>query len=46
VGGLREVSGSNPGRVKSKTDKFASVASLVSVHHLRNRAGLVGPVSV
>jgi len=31
---------------RSKTDKLAHVASLVSVHHLKPRAGLVGPVSV
>jgi len=30
----------------SKSEKFTPVASLVSVHHLRPRAGLVGPVSV
>jgi len=39
------------GRVKSKTEKLPPVASLVlinllSIHHLRDRAGLVGPVSV
>jgi len=28
------------------TEKLAPTASLVSVHHLRPRAGLVGPVSV
>jgi len=34
----------NPGRIKIKTGKkLASVASVVSVHHLRPRAGLVGP---
>jgi len=32
--------------VKSKTEKLAPVASLVSVHHLSPRAGLVGPLSV
>jgi len=32
--------------VKSKTEKLAPVASLVSIHHLRPRTGLVGPVSV
>jgi len=31
---------------KSKTEKLASVVSLVSVHHLMPRTGLVGPVSV
>jgi len=40
------VSGSDPGRVKSKTEKWAPVASLVSIHYLRVRAGLVGPVSI
>jgi len=30
---------SNPSWVKSKTEKMAPVASLVSVHHLRPRAG-------
>jgi len=34
------------GRVKSQTEKLTHVASLVSVYHLRPRAGLVGPVSV
>jgi len=29
--------GSNPGRVKSKTEKLAPASSLVSVHHLRSR---------
>jgi len=33
----------NPGQVKSKTEKLAPVASLVTVHHLRSSAGLVGP---
>jgi len=32
------------GRVKSKTEKLAPVASLFNVHHLRPRAWLVGPV--
>jgi len=41
-----KVGGWNPGRVKSKTEKLAPVASLVSVHHLRPTSGLVGPVSV
>jgi len=41
-----KVGGSNPGQVKSKTEKLAHVAPLVSVHHLRARAGLVGPVPV
>jgi len=36
----------NPGWVKSKTEKLAPVASLISVYHLRPRAGLVGPASV
>jgi len=35
-----------PGRVKSKTEILAPAASLVSVHHLRHRAGLIGQVSV
>jgi len=35
-----------PGRFKSKTEKLAPAVSLVSVHHLRPRAGLVSPVSV
>jgi len=30
----------------SKTEKLTTVASLVSVHHLKARAWLVGPVSV
>jgi len=34
------------GWVNSKTENLAPVASLVGVHHLRSRAGLVGPVSV
>jgi len=34
------------GWFKSKTGKLAHIASLVSVHHLSPRAGLVGPVSV
>jgi len=47
LGGLVcKVGGSNPGRVKSKTEKLPPVASLVSVNHLRPRARLVGPVSV
>jgi len=41
-----KVGGSNPGLVKSKTEKLAPVASLVSVQHLRSRGGLVGPASV
>jgi len=32
--------------LKSKTEKLAPVASLVIVPNLRDRAGLVGPVSV
>jgi len=40
-----KVGGSIPGWVKSKT-KFKPVASLVNVHHLRSRAGLVWPVQV
>jgi len=32
--------------VKSKTEKLAPAASLVSFHHLKPRTGLVGPVSV
>jgi len=35
-----------PGWVKSKTDKLAPVASLVSVNHLRLRTELTGQVSV
>jgi len=35
-----------PGLAKSKTEKLVLAASLVSVHHLRPKAGLVGPVSV
>jgi len=38
--------GSNSGWVKTKTDEFAPVASLVGVYNLSPRAGLVGPVSV
>jgi len=38
--------GSIPGMIKSKTEKLTPVASLVNGHHLRDRAGLVGPVSV
>jgi len=34
------------GRVKSKTEKLALAGSLVSVHRLRPRTGLVGPVLV
>jgi len=33
--------------IKSKTEQLVSVASMVSIHHLRpikDRAGLVGPV--
>jgi len=41
-----EGQGFEPGRVNSKTEKLAPVASLVSVHHLRPRTGLVGPVLV
>jgi len=41
---VRKVGGSNPGLVKSKTEKLTPVA-LVSFRHLRARAGLVGPVS-
>jgi len=37
-----KVGGSNPGWVKSKAEKLAPVASLVSIHHLKTRAGLVG----
>jgi len=32
--------------VNSKTEKLEPVASLVSIHHLRARSGLNGPVSV
>jgi len=35
-----------PGRVKSKIEKLAPVASLVSDHHFRPRTRMVGPVSV
>jgi len=31
---------------KSKTEILASVVSIVSVHHLRSKTGLVCPVSV
>jgi len=41
-----KVGGSNPDQVKSKTEKLSPVASLVSVHQLRPRAGLVDPLSV
>jgi len=41
-----KVGGSNPGRVKSKTEQLAPVAFLICVHYLRPWAGLVGPVSV
>jgi len=34
------------GRVNSRTEELTPVASLVSVHHLTARSGLVGPVSV
>jgi len=37
------IGGSNPGRVKSKTEKLSTFASLVSVRHLKARAW---PVSV
>jgi len=40
---LRKVGGSN---LKSQTEKLAPVASMVSVHHLRPRAGMVDLVSV
>jgi len=33
-------------KLKSKTENLAPDASLVSVHHLSARTGLVGPVSV
>jgi len=49
IGGLPPsvwVCGSNAGRVKSKTKKLAPVASLVSVHYVRPRTGLVGSLSV
>jgi len=36
---------SNPGWVKSKTEKLAPVTSLDSVHHLRAKAGLVAPTA-
>jgi len=36
-----------PPRLEGRdTEKLAPAASLVSVHHLRSRAVLVGPVSV
>jgi len=41
-----EIQGLILGRVKSKTETLIPVASLVSVYHLRDRAGLVGPVSL
>jgi len=37
---------SNPPAGQVKDWKLAPAASLVSVHHLRPRTGLVGPVSV
>jgi len=40
------VSGLNHSRVKSQIEKLTCVASLVSVHHLKPRAGLVVRVSV
>jgi len=39
-------SGVRNGRVKSKPEKLAPVASLVIIHLLRPRTGLVDPVSV
>jgi len=36
----------NSSSVKSKTEKLAPIASLVSIHHLSLKAGLVGLVSV
>jgi len=41
-----KVGGLNFSCVKSKTEKLAPVASLVSAHHLRPTVGLVGLVSV
>jgi len=38
--------GSNPSKVKSKTEKLAPVASLINVHQFRSRAGLYGWSSV
>jgi len=43
---VQNVGGSNPSLVNLKTEKLTPVASLVSVHHLRVRAGLVVLVSV
>jgi len=40
------VSGSNPSHVKSTTENLTPVVSLVNVHHLRARAGLVSQVSL
>jgi len=39
------IGGSNPGRVKSETENLTTVVSLVSVHYLRDRAGMAGPVT-
>jgi len=41
-----KVGGSSSSWVKSKIEKLTHVASLVSIHRLSPRAGLVGPVSV
>jgi len=35
----------NPGQVKSKTEKLAPAAFLVSIRHLWPRAGMVGQVT-
>jgi len=43
---LWEVSGMIVGQVKSKTEKLTPVASLLNIHHLKPRAGVVGPISV
>jgi len=45
VGRVWKVGGSNSDQVKSKTEKLAPAASLVTVHHLKARAEMDGPVS-
>jgi len=42
---VRKIAGSNPGRVKSETEQITPISSLISVYHLRSRAGLVDPMS-
>jgi len=32
--------------LRSKTEKLTPVASLVNIHHIRARTGLIGPVTV